>query len=59
MFRKFEPIGPTVKATVEYIVKRGGTIVKDHRDQLVLERAGQWAVVDRFGRVSWQEKPIR
>jgi hypothetical protein len=59
MFRKFEPIAPTAKSTVEFILGRGGQIVQDCKTHVVIERLNQQATVDQLGRVSWQEKLSR
>jgi hypothetical protein len=57
MFTKFQPYGSVPKSKVEFIFQRGGSLIEDHPDRVVLEREGQVATVDQWGRVTWSQKP--
>jgi hypothetical protein len=56
MFKNFEPYGSVPKTKVEFIIERGGKLIEDHRDHVVLEREGKFATVDQWGRVTWSEQ---
>lgn len=54
-FKKFEPMAPTASEKINELVKRGGVIVKERRDQIVIQRFESYATIDQFGRVEWSE----
>jgi hypothetical protein len=52
-FKKFEPMVPTVNQKINELINRGGTIVKERRDQIVIQRFESFAKIDQYGRVEW------
>jgi hypothetical protein len=51
--RKFQPLTPAAKMTLDDFLRRGASPVFASRDQVVLERFGQTATMDAMGRVVW------
>lgn len=54
-FKKFEPMSPTAQQRIEELLKRGGTIVNERRDYVVIQRLESLAKIDQYGRVEWTD----
>jgi hypothetical protein len=52
-FKKFEPMSNTAKEKIDELLKRGGIMVKEQRDYVLIQRMESLAKVDQFGRVDW------
>jgi len=52
-FKKFEPMAPTAQQKIEELVKRGGTIILEKRDHVLIQRMESVAKIDQYGRVEW------
>lgn len=46
----------TAEQKIDEIVKRGGTIVTERRDHVIIERMESMAKIDQYGRVEWTSK---
>lgn len=57
-FKKFEPMAPTASEKINELVKRGGVIVKERRDQIVIQRMESYAKIDQYGRVEWSSEMV-
>jgi hypothetical protein len=52
-FKKFEPMSPTANQKILDLVKRGGIIVTERRDYVLVQRLESVAKIDQYGRVEW------
>ncbi len=52
-YKKFEPMSPTANQKIEELVKRGGIIVNERRDHVLIQRMDSVAKIDQYGRVEW------
>lgn len=55
-FKKFEPMAPTAFEKINELVKRGGVIIKERREQIVIQRMESYAKIDQYGRVEWSSE---
>ena len=53
-FKKFEPMSFTANQKIDELVKRGGKIISEHREYILIQRLESVAKVDRLGRVEWR-----
>lgn len=52
-FKKFEPMSITATQKIDELVKRGGIIINEKRDHIVIKRLESVAKIDQYGRVEW------
>lgn len=52
-FKKFEPMSQTANAKIDELLKRGGIIIQEKRDHILIQRMESVAKIDQFGRVEW------
>ena len=52
-FKKFEPMTHLANTKIDELVKRGGVIIKERREQIVIKRMESYAKIDQYGRVEW------
>lgn len=52
-FKKFEPMTSTASEKIYELVKRGGVIIKERREQIIIQRMESFAKIDQYGRVEW------
>lgn len=57
-FKKFEPMTPTAQQRIEELVKRGGIIINERRDHVLIQRMESVAKIDQYGRVEWTDKNL-
>jgi len=57
-FKKFEPMTPTAQQRIEELVKRGGIIINERRDHILIQRMESIAKIDQYGRVEWSDKNL-
>jgi len=57
-FKKFEPMTPTAQQRIEELVKRGGVVINERRDQILIQRMESVAKIDQYGRVEWTDKNL-
>jgi len=57
-FKKFEPMTPIAHQRVEELVKRGGIIINERRDHILIQRMESIAKIDQYGRVEWTDKNL-
>jgi hypothetical protein len=55
-FKKFEPLSPAATICVEDLLKRGGQLVKETREQVEIVRQQSVATIDQCGRVQWRPR---
>ena len=55
-FKKFEPMTLTARQQIEELVKRGGVIINERRDHVLIQRMESVAKIDQYGRVEWSNK---
>lgn len=55
-FKKFEPMLPTANQKIDELIKRGGVIISERRDHVLIERMESVAKIDQYGRVEWSNK---
>ena len=44
------------QAKIKWLIDTGGKLIDDDADETVVEKDGMWAVVDKWGKVSWTPK---
>lgn len=54
-FKKFEPMSNTANQKIDELLKRGGVIIQDKRDHILIQRMESVAKIDQFGRVEWSD----
>jgi len=54
-FKKFEPMTQLAQQKIEELVKRGGVIVNERRDHVLIQRMESVAKIDQYGRVEWSD----
>lgn len=52
-FKKFEPMSIDANSKIDELIKRGGTIVSETRQYVLIKRYESVAKIDQFGRVEW------
>jgi hypothetical protein len=52
-FKKFEPMSANARQKIQELVKRGGIIIAEHRNHVLIRRMESVAKIDQFGRVEW------
>lgn len=52
-FKKFEPMTPTAGQKIDELIKRGGKIINERRDHILIQRMESVAKIDQYGRVEW------
>lgn len=52
-FKKFEPMTRTANQKIHELVQRGGTIISEKRDHVLIRRMESVAKIDQYGRVEW------
>ena len=52
-FKKFEPMSTTATQKIDELIKRGGEIVNEKRDHVLIRRLESLAKIDQYGRVEW------
>ena len=57
-FKKFEPMLPTANQKIYELVKRGGKIILEKRDHVLVQRMESVAKIDQYGRVEWTDKNL-
>lgn len=57
-FKKFEPMSQTANQKIEELVKRGGVIISEKRDHVLVRRMESVAKIDQFGRVEWAPESL-
>lgn len=57
-FKKFEPMSIDANNKIEELVKRGGTIVSENRNYVIIKRYESFAKIDQFGRVEWNPQTL-
>lgn len=57
-FKKFEPMAPVARQKIDELVKRGGTIISEKRDHVLVRRMESVAKIDQFGRVEWMPENL-
>lgn len=55
-FKKFEPMTVTARQQIEELVKRGGKIINERRDHVLIQRLESIAKIDQYGRVEWNKQ---
>ena len=55
-FKKFEPMTLTAQQRIDELVKRGGIIINERRDHVLIQRMESFAKIDQYGRVEWTDK---
>lgn len=55
-FKKFEPMTPTAQQRIDDLVKRGGIIINERKDHVLIQRMESFARIDQYGRVEWTDK---
>lgn len=55
-FKKFEPMAPTANQKINELINRGGVIINERRDYILIQRLESVAKIDQYGRVEWTEK---
>lgn len=55
-FKKFEPMTQTANQKVDELIRRGGIVVGEKRDHVLIQRLESVAKIDQFGRVEWSVK---
>ena len=48
--------GPTARRQIEELVKRGGKIINERRDHVLIQRLESVAKIDQYGRVEWNKQ---
>ena len=54
-FKKFEPMSNIANQKIDELIKRGGKIVSEYREYVLVQRLESIAKIDQFGRVVWNE----
>jgi hypothetical protein len=54
-FKKFEPMSNVANQKIDELIKRGGKIVSEYREYVLVQRLESIAKIDQFGRVVWNE----
>jgi hypothetical protein len=57
-FKKFEPMTLTAQQKIDELVKRGGIIINERRDHVLVQRMESVAKIDQYGRVEWTDKNL-
>ncbi len=57
-FKKFEPMLPTANQKIDELVKRGGKIILEKRDHVLVQRLESVAKIDQYGRVEWMPENL-
>jgi hypothetical protein len=57
-FKKFEPMTPAAEQRIIELVKRGGKIINERRDHVLIQRLESVAKIDQFGRVEWMPENL-
>lgn len=52
-FKKFEPMAQNANQKIDELVKRGGKIILEKRDHVLIQRMESVAKIDQYGRVEW------
>lgn len=52
-FKKFEPMTNVADQKIDELIKRGGTIISERRDHVLVQRLESIAKIDQYGRVEW------
>lgn len=52
-FKKFEPMSPTAQQKIDDLIKRGGVVINERRDHVLVQRMESVAKIDQYGRVEW------
>lgn len=52
-FKKFEPMSITARQKIDELLKRGGVIVSEQRNHVLIKRMESVAKIDQYGRVEW------
>lgn len=52
-FKKFEPMSTDANQKIDDLVKRGGTVISETRQYVLIKRYESVAKIDQFGRVEW------
>jgi hypothetical protein len=57
-FKKFEPMLLTANQKIDELVKRGGKIILEKRDHVLVQRLESVAKIDQYGRVEWMPENL-
>lgn len=52
-FKKFEPMSITARQKIDELLKRGGVIISEQRNHVLIKRMESVAKIDQYGRVEW------
>lgn len=52
-FKKFEPMSSLANQKIKELIDRGGIVISEHRNHVLIKRMESVAKIDQFGRVSW------
>ncbi len=52
---KFKPITNIPQTKIDFLIERGGTVIKESEDKVIIKRMDKYATVDKFGRVTWTD----
>lgn len=52
-FKKFEPMSTDAKQKIDDLIKRGGIVISETRQYVLVKRYESVAKIDQFGRVEW------
>lgn len=55
--RVFQPMVPVAKCKLDELIARQATVTEVYADRVVLQRHGQFAQIDAWGRVRWGSSP--
>lgn len=57
-FKKFEPMALNANQKIDELVKRGGKIILEKRDHVLIQRLESVAKIDQYGRVEWMPENL-
>lgn len=57
-FKKFEPMTQLAGQKIDELVKRGGQIILERRDHVLVKRIESVAKIDQYGRVEWMPENL-
>lgn len=52
-FKKFEPMTIDANQKIDDLIKRGGAVISETRQYVLVKRYESVAKIDQFGRVEW------